>query len=187
MKICFYDIDGVVATNRSLNEELSRYFGIPIKELLATNTNDWCDKTGLDYPDVDMYSWPFDQRCINNTYLLHQRTKCKFVMSSSWRCGRTIEEINDLMSKKGLKVPFMGMTEYTTKKRGEEIQDWLDLFPVNYPNEILESYVIIDDECNYDIIQFHPNNCVCTTQEYGFQKRHLDRAIRILNKNDNEK
>ena len=180
MKVVFLDIDGVVATNRSLYKELSNYFGIPVKELNMLGPTEMCERTGLKYPRVSMYQWPFDSIAIDNIYRLHQITKCQFVLSSSWRVGRTVKEAHDILSMKGLKVPILSKTQYLDT-RGQEIKDWIEnIFPKQFPDEEIESYAIIDDECYYDIIQLHPDNCVQTTQHSGFSARHLKETIKIL-------
>jgi hypothetical protein len=124
-----------------------------------------------------MYNWPFDNDVIARIYRLQLETKCKFVMCSSWRLGRTVDEINDLMANKGLRIKFIDKT-CNGGKRGEEIQKWLDDNKEKYE---IESYVIIDDDALYDIEQFHPGKCVAPKFISGLTEELLTDAINILN------
>ena len=174
MKVVFLDIDGVVATEHALYEELRNYYQVEtVQEALDSSTY-----KDLQYPRISMFYWPFDPRAISQLYRLQKETKCKFVLSSSWRLGQTIEEINKLFAQKGLRVPILDKTDRRlSSERGEEIAWWIR----DHKDEI-ESYVIIDDECNHDIIQFHPEHCVNTIFYDGFTKDDCDKAIEILNK-----
>lgn len=175
IKVVFLDIDGVVATERALNNELCKYFGMTLKELDDGTPNSWCESTGLPYPSVSLYHWPFDSKAIENLYRLQLVTKCKFVLSSSWRTGMNVDEINDQMATKGLHIKFIGKTDSLRGTRGEEIQKWINEHP-----DVIEQYVIIDDECSYDIIKDHPDNCVQTISNNGFTSKDLKKAIKIL-------
>jgi len=183
MKITFFDVDGVVATHDSLYEELAMYFDVNIKEIEDGTPRELCDKTGLDYPSVSCSHWPFSRNAIKLIYKLQKETNCKFVMCSSWRLGLDVDEINDLMSNKGLRIRFIDKTTNWSKSgtRGEEIKLWLDNFKNLYPDDEIEQYVIIDDECGHDIIKWHPNNCVQPKFKTGFTEENLNQVIKILN------
>lgn len=176
MKIVFLDIDGVVATLDALYEELAAYFGVEVQDIEKTNPKELCEKTGLSYPSVSCSHWPFSPSAIKLLYKLQLETGCKFVMSSSWRLGKDINEINSLMATKGLRIRFIDKTENWSKSgtRGGEIQNWLD------EHTDVEQYVIIGDECTYDITPEHPDKCVQTTFKKGFDEECYDKAVSIL-------
>lgn len=174
MKIVFLDIDGVVATNNARHDELKRYY----QEDTIEKVEAAMDKNILPFPRISMFYWPFDKRVINELYRLKKQTNCEFVLSSSWRKGRTLEELNEMFALKGLRIQLFDKTN-TVKDvtRGEEIQSW-----IRKHYEQISNYVIIDDECDYDIIQTHPNNCINVTSDEGFTKNDCDKAIKMLNK-----
>lgn len=181
MKIVFLDIDGVVATSNSLYEELSRYFGVPVAELHKGTPDDWCTKTELSYPNVSMYQSPLSRKAIENIYQLQLATKCHFVLSSSWRHIGTINECTEILSTAGLRINFIGKTG-NGKTRGEEITHWIEnVFPNEFPDKTIESYIIIDDDIDYDIIQTHDRSvCVKTNFRTGFTKSHLKESVAKL-------
>jgi len=181
VKIVFWDCDGVVSTQDSLYNELANYFNCTVKEIEDGTPDEWCTKTGLPYPWVSMYHWPFDPEVIKRAYRLHALTKAKFVMCSSWRIGKTVEEINDEQATKGFRIKFIDKTPNFCGKRGEEIQKWLDDNKEKYD---VESYVIIDDDSSYDIREFHPDNCVEPIFKTGFTEELLEEALNILNKHE---
>jgi hypothetical protein len=183
IKVCFLDVDGVISTENSLYEELARYFGKTFEEIQEGSPIELCNETDLPYPNVNMYQWPFDMKVINRLYRLQLKTKCKWVMCSSWRLGRDIKEINNLMATKGCRLNFIDKTEVCRgteeHHRGYEIKRWLKMNKDKYK---VDSYVIIDDDCLYDIIQHHPNNCVTPKFKTGFTDNLLEESINILNK-----
>lgn len=67
------------------------------------------------------------------------------VMSSSWRAGRTLEELRDDLAAAGIKTPLLGVTPIEGgRRRFEEIQRWLQGWK-DAGHEEIESFAIVDD------------------------------------------
>lgn len=173
--IVFLDIDGVVATHRSLFSFLSDFYGVDYRNEDCTLIDDAIAKhKHLEYPWVSMSHWPFCKTSIKNLHRLQREEKVKFVISSTWRLGKSIEDLRDLFGLKGLSISIIDKTsEKHDMKRGEQIALWLS------ENKV-KKYIIIDDECQYDIIQTHPNNCIETNFYTGFDDEKYDEAVKLL-------
>jgi hypothetical protein len=82
-----------------------------------------------------------DPTCVKHLNNLLARTGAKLVISSCWRIGRTITELQELMDKWKVKGEVVGKTGWDYDSiRGVEIQRYLDAAPE------VESFVIIDDD-----------------------------------------
>lgn len=112
MKIIFLDIDGVMVTSRHLVQS-NRYFG-----------------------------HEFDPECVRNLKEILERTTVDIVISSSWRDGRTLNQLQSIFELNGI-TRIIGMTPIIEGAiRGREIQEYID---TNEKSEI-EQFVILDDE-----------------------------------------
>lgn len=112
MKLIFLDIDGVLVTSNSLIPS-DKYFG-----------------------------HTFDPNCVRKFIEILTATKAKIVISSSWREGRTLTQLQSIFRANGLEDCVIGVTPSFNDEtiRGIEIQTYLDAF------DDLEGFVIIDDE-----------------------------------------
>lgn len=98
----------------------------------------WIDEKGPAFVD---YS-------VNALNKLIEKTNSDICISSSWRIGRTIDELQNILEKRGVKCNIVGTTD-RFGDRGEEILKWLD------ENKQYTDYIIIDDEMS-DIIEHIP-------------------------------
>lgn len=123
MKIVFLDIDGVLKTKQGLRRAYAN---------LGKFISD---------------SW--DEDAVRNLNKLIEDTGAKIVLTSSWRYGETVENLQQTLKKKGIqgnligKSPEIGeITDRTASNisRGHEIEAWLK----QQTEEI--QYVIIDDD-----------------------------------------
>ena len=172
----FLDVDGVIATQRSLDLKWRDYLGADPHD---TDFSEVLEEKNLDFPALSMDDWPFDQECISNFHYYQRifRQKghnIKYVISSSWRTGRTVEELEDLFRLKGLVlcqiVDKTGRDKQ--RKRGREI---LSLLKDN--NVENEPFIVIDDECN-DIKEFIDEKYIIdTTFNTGFDYSKMRRCI----------
>ncbi|MBQ7969074.1 MAG: hypothetical protein IJ292_04560 [Clostridia bacterium] len=119
------------------------------------------------------------------------QTGAKVVLSSTWRrgwyCKEHIDHPNesdrqdirmfDALCEK-LHEFNIGLLDYTDDfgLRGQEIDAWLN----NWTGEPIESYVILDDMSGRDI-RPHSRFLVQTSLGGGINKKHVQRAIEILN------
>ena len=162
----FLDIDGVVATMNALDAAWEDYCG---HKLTGLNWVQTAKKLGLPHPDTSMSHWPFDPVCITNIHqmqreLLAHNIKPKWVISSTWRIGRTEEELADLFELKGLHLMnLVGVTDHNSDPRGKQIIAWME------KNARGEQFIVIDDECDFDIRPHIDNkHLVETSFQHGF-------------------
>jgi hypothetical protein len=134
-------------------------------------------------------------------------TDAKIVIPSSWRTydlKSTIENLSkgkNCNSPSGIAFPFCdriigitarmggyryndntnedGRKPYVSIPRGIEIDDWIRC---NEDKFDIISYVILDDDT--DMLYNQRFNYVQTDTYYGLNKKHVKKAIKILNKNN---
>lgn len=117
----------------------------------------------------------FDPVSVGLIRKLCDKTNAGIVVSSSWRVGRSIEDLIEDMTRCGAgsiaakvidKTPGLGV------KRGHEIAEWIKTF------SFTGQYVIVDDDS--DMLPCQQNNFIHTTWEDGFRVQHYRRALSIL-------
>jgi hypothetical protein len=112
MKLIFLDIDGVLVTSNSLIPS-NQYFG-----------------------------HTFDKTCVQNLVEILNATGAKVVISSSWREGRTLAQLQSIFKSNGIEDCVIGLTPSFDNGtiRGTEIKAYLD------GCNGIDCFVIIDDE-----------------------------------------
>lgn len=137
MNIIFLDIDGVL--------NCQDYY-----------SSDRYNRENSTYPlsEID----PFRIKMLNE---IIEKTNAKIVISSSWRHGRTIEEMRNIMNEVGFKgeiIDFTPTCRCGMCKRGNEIHKWIEdnkeLLGKHYHQ--FKSYVIIDDDS--DMLYWQKDN-----------------------------
>lgn len=106
-------------------------------------------------------------------------TGAEVIISSTWRNGRTIEEIQSLLEQRGFKHKIHSKTpifDHNQSVRGNEIKGWLK---ANIPFGEKVKYVIIDDDS--DMLWEQRNNMVLTDNWIGMTPNTTYKARRILN------
>lgn len=163
-KIIFCDFDGV------LNSQL--YHTTPVKDR----------ETNLGFAgDID----PAAVKLLNQ---LCSDTGAKVVVSSTWRLGRTVEELQDLLNKRGFTGEVIGTTpDMRTGQhghcilRGNEILAWIKenraIIGADYHD--YRHYVIFDDDS--DMLYWQRNNYFQTDPYVGLTPNLCYRAKRFLN------
>jgi hypothetical protein len=187
MKIIFLDIDGV------LNHEIWYRKRMEIKQ--GTDSKDWSDQ----YPFYE-----FDPDSVKLLNLIIEKTGAKVVVSSSWRHGRTVGQLQEILDRVG----FVGEVIDTTPSlnarigkdpagytvpRGCEIDWWLekngDFQRINWSKERqqecidkskVKNYVILDDDS--DMLYSQREHFVQTSFKDGLNEKKAIKAIEILNK-----
>lgn len=147
MKVIFLDIDGVMTSFASLERFRSAKNFDPIS---VTNLNKLTDKSGA-----------------------------VIVISSTWRLLNKFQWIASWMKKEGVTGSVVGLTpdfrdqasELEKRRRGAEIQAWLDTHPD------VTSFVILDDD--RDMGPLLPK-LVHTSFETGLTQEHVDHALELL-------
>jgi hypothetical protein len=163
-KIIFLDIDGV------LNSRL--YYQTPVET--RPISFGFCG-------DIDPASVKLLNELIRETY-------AKVVISSTWRSGRTLEEMQEILNKRGFEGEVIGMTpEMRTGEygdsilRGNEILAWIKenraIVGVDYHD--YRHYVIFDDDS--DMLYWQRNNYFQVDPYVGLTPNVCYRAKRFLN------
>jgi hypothetical protein len=171
-KIIFLDIDGV------LNHEqwfCWRYYNIKN----GTNLKDFYIDNGSTSREAFLLSM-IDERSVANLNYIIKETGADIVLSSSWRSNNADDNIetNKILKHKGLIKEFFDVTPYCGMRRGAEIEQWL-----KQQNDIdVINYVILDDDT--DMLDSQKDNFVNTDAFVGLTWHDAEKAIEILNKND---
>jgi hypothetical protein len=118
--------------------------------------------------------------CNNIRILTEKLPDVHYVISSSWRHGRTLDELRDILEEQcGIPRPRVeGTTPYSSPKgneRGHQIQEYLTSHP-----EITD-FVIIDDDS--DMVHLS-DRLVHTTWLHGFQFGDLLQVFRLFGEMD---
>lgn len=154
MKLIFLDIDGVVNTEAHLRWRFKRSGPNGSQE-------EWCPVA-----------------CENiNTLAERAGDNVGIIISSTWRLGRSFQELRRLIDENGIKVRIMGKTPNHAPHpatRGEEIQAFLRETPID-----VENYVILDDD--KDMLPEQRDHFVQCDFRDGFANYDkLKQAIQIL-------
>jgi hypothetical protein len=161
MKVIFLDIDGVL---NNYDYAMKRY-------------NEKCEQAGVSshahsvINDCYDHFDPISVKVLNDVLLLVNGVKV--VISSAWRLSNTLDEIRAHFEDQGIKnCNIVSQTPYLSqKKRGEEIDAWLD------KNHLITDFVIIDDA---DDMYPHKEHLVQTTFEKGLRGAHINRILDVL-------
>jgi hypothetical protein len=109
--------------------------------------------------------------------------ECRIVVSSAWRVGRSINELQKLFSDNNVALEIIGKTDSTklNGKRGEEILDWIEEHRYDGP------YIVIDDE-DFDIAPYIPAHNIILVKDglpdEGLTRKHISdyiERLRVLN------
>ena len=94
------------------------------------------------------------------------------VVTSAWRYGKTVVELQDLLQAQGFSGCVLDTTptDIPGARRGDEITAWLAEHPVG-------GYVIIDDHADMGALRTH---LVQTHPSHGLQRADAPRAIEVL-------
>lgn len=179
LKIIFLDIDGVL------------------------NSNDWYVKRAETVP-MDSISaqypfYEFDPTAVKRLNRITDTTGAKIVVSSTWRHGRTVEQLKTLFQPVGITGEIIDVTpDIRTAKdvsytipRGCEIDKWLKdhhFQRINWSKERqqeyldksqIENYIILDDDS--DMLYNQREHFVKCPHLTGLSRKEERRAIKILN------
>lgn len=137
---------------------------------------------GSDLPPLFGPGWPESHL---ETHLIEKLNKIvkavegtKIVISSSWRIRFSLQELIEMLVRKGLEAEIIDVTPRIHGRfsehipRGKEIQAWLDATKEN-----VEKFIILDDISN----MVHLEPFLIQTDDFvGLTDEHVDRAIKML-------
>jgi hypothetical protein len=105
-------------------------------------------------------------------YIL-ESTGAQIVISSSWRIGRTLDDLREVFNQQGIDGSrIIDVAPTSMGVRGHEIDSWLRTTSIS-----VESFVIIDDDSD---MAHHTGRLVRTTFEDGLTRLHADMVIRMF-------
>ena len=113
-----------------------------------------------------------DPACIQVLNEIVTRGDADVVISSTWRYGRTVAELQEMLQAQGFTGSVVGTTPIGAPgaDRGQEIAAWLAEHAVG-------GYVIIDD--HVDMGELRPR-LVLTHPAHGLQPADAPRAVAVL-------
>lgn len=142
MKVLFLDIDGVLNTPSAK---------LGFKYALGLNFEDYYRGDDI----LRCYSSCWDPSALYNLYRIVDETKCKIVVSSTWRRGETIESmqawfqvptLRDAIIDKTPSLHLKWKDTFNTVPRGVEINAWISQYQKDNGRESIESVAILDDD-----------------------------------------
>lgn len=158
MRILFLDFDGVLNNGRNWGEN-----ALPCAVCARESGRCW-----------------FDSEAVRRTNVVLARTGAKIVVSSSWRLGRTIDELRELLYGHGItNESVIDSTQHPFElepgrwsRRGHEIARWVERCGVK-----VESFAIVDDDA--DMVHLTPR-LVRTDFETGLLDEHVEQLCALL-------
>jgi hypothetical protein len=150
--IIFLDIDGVLATPRSIHG----------------SRGNW------KFAGAERYPYGFAPDAVANLNALTDRTKAQIVVSSTWRRGHSVAGLRAILKAEGVQGIVLDKTPYLPDAaRGEEIQWWLD----NSHRYDGQPFVILDDDT--DMVHLMPR-LVQTSFMDGLTRKRAKWALDLL-------
>ena len=113
--------------------------------------------------------------CDNLNFILKEDPKAMIVVSSSWRKGRSLEELKKILQDNGIDPNrVIGKTHDSLRDiRGREISKWI----LDNIKDI-EGYVILDDDS--DMLPKQQNNFIKIGRQEGLTMLDAIQALKIL-------
>lgn len=172
MKLIFLDIDGV------LNHEL--WFKERFNSLKKSHGDEKF----------------FDPKSVGLLNFILSETDAKIVVSSSWRLGRSVDDLKEIFSKVGVdpsliidKTPMLSFQDlkinnqeyHYSVPRGCEIKAWMECNKNILGDKISKvRYIILDDDS--DMLFWQRNNYLQVDSYCGLTYNLAHKAIQILNR-----
>jgi len=118
---------------------------------------------------------PPDSKCVEALNYLTDATQANIVMSSSWRIGRAVIELRELLSGWGVTGTVIDRTPNLGSARGLEIAEWLLKHEgtVLYPS----AFVVLDDDSDAEPF---PDHLIQTNGSIGLTMADAERAIHVM-------
>lgn len=155
--IIFLDIDGVLSSDKYAN----RY-----------SLEEW---ENLSYLERHI-----DNEAVELINYICDKTNAQVVISSTWRYGRTVEQLQQVLNDRGGTFKVIDKTpEHDIRYRGYEIDAWISKNRRKYENGDyfkLTNYAILDDDIG-DMLLKQKDNVFETDRRVGITKIDADKII----------
>jgi hypothetical protein len=165
IKLLILDIDGVLNHEIFYNKRFDEMKNGTYKE--------------LEYPLSEI-----DPISVQKISLICEKTNAKIIISSTWRYGRTIEELQKILEFFGFTGEIIDATPILHGDhivRGNEILKWIkdnqDLVGKYWD---YKNYVILDDDS--DMLLWQKDNFILVDRYTGITDNDVEKAIEILNR-----
>jgi hypothetical protein len=130
---------------------------------------------------------PIDENVVKLLNILCEDTKALVVVSSTWRLGRSIDELQCILGDKGFEHQVIGKTLDLRRgehgdciHRGNEIEQWIksheDIVQAKYYG--YSNYLILDDDS--DVLYYQRNNFICVDPYCGITPKTVFIGKQIL-------
>lgn len=135
IKLIFLDIDGVLNCEDTFIKKREEYNAN--KEAFLAKLKDHDLREDMD----------IDKNLVEELNKIIRATGAKIVVSSSWRIGRTVKDLQRLLKRNGCIGEVIDKTGNSSHGiRGLEIQEWIDKHKEYY----IENFVILDDDADME-------------------------------------
>lgn len=198
--ILFLDFDDVLNSIRGLYKRFADYHGVTwteedfdpkywglghpdninpdLQKRLEKALNE--QKSNPDYkaPDLSCDQYPHDEIAIANLNKIVEENNAKVVVCSSWRVGRTKQQLQEILDSWGAKCEVIGVTPSRhrfsiSSSRGDEIYQW-----IIENKKIIKGICVLDDSASFDINHLLKEWCVqdITGYKHGLRDIHIPEA-----------
>ena len=121
----------------------------------------------------------YPREYLNNTQAigwlneLYKKIPYNIVISSTWRIGMNIQQLQDLLERSGFdkKIKIIGTTPILHQKRGKETQKWID------DNHFKGKFIIVDDDNDMCHLSEH---LIKTDSLLGFTIYDYQKSLEVL-------
>ena len=126
-----------------------------------------------------------DDKAVQLINYICDNTKAQVVISSTWRCGRSIEQLQNILDFRGATFKIIDKTpEHDISYRGYEIDAWISKNRSkdkdgNYFE--FTNYAILDDDIE-DMLIKQKDNIFKINRFTGITRKDADRIVEFLSK-----
>jgi len=113
-----------------------------------------------------------DPKAVSRLNTILRVTEAKVVISSSWRHGWALEEMQLILKNAGFVGEILGYTPQYGHNRGHEIEQWIEAHDEGH-----DPFVILDDDSDMGPLMKY---LVKTQFAHGLLDEHVEEAIRRL-------
>ena len=162
--VLFLDIDGVLSSE----EHASRY-------------------TMGEWEKLAYLERHIDSKAVELINYICSETNADIVISSTWRYGRTVEQLQEVLNQRGCTFKVIDKTpEHDIRYRGYEIDAWISKNRSRDKNGSyfnFTNYAILDDDIG-DMLIKQKDNVFEIDRRVGVTKEDADKIIEFLNKGE---